>query len=154
MDERLYSSDEADLVVDHSFEAELDIIRQIVETAASCVRPLLGLGAQLVIVAWQHHLDEVGVGHDPVLVGVEKADALGGLTNADRGAIVFQELAQLLRVDGLVRVSVDSAEGGVRGKAWYLAQFLAVPFNHDFALGNGFKYFFEDSQRRQTQCHL
>ena len=93
LDERLYSSDEADLVVDDSFEAELDIIRQIVETAASCVRPLLGLGAQLVIVAWQHHLDEVGVGHDAVLVGVEKADALGGLTDADRGAIVFEERA-------------------------------------------------------------
>ena len=93
LDERLYSSDEADLVVDHSFEAELDIVRQIVETAASCVRPLLGLGSQLVVVAWQHHLDEVGVGHDAVLVGVEKADALGGLTDADRGAIVFEERA-------------------------------------------------------------
>ena len=93
LDESLDSPDEADLVVDHGFEAELDIVRQIVETAAPGVRPLLGLGTQQVVVAGQHHLDEVGVGHDPVLVGVEKADALGGLTDADRGAIVFEERA-------------------------------------------------------------
>jgi len=68
----VHSFNEVDLVLENGFESALHVVWEDIKTPHSGIGAFLDLRPQQVVVAGQHHLDEVGIRKNSIFVGVEE----------------------------------------------------------------------------------
>lgn len=107
---------ESELALDDVGERTLDVGVKVVEAADNAVsKALLGVGAEVVVLAWEKHLIEVGLAEATVVVGVEETDKLVAFALKDAVvAQITQVVNQVSWVDLAEAVAVDTLVGGGR----------------------------------------
>ena len=132
-------------------QSELDVSREMIVSANSSGWSVEGQVSEEVVLAWEHHLEELLEGKSAVTVVVEelhKGEGLGVRHMVD--GVVSQEVNNLSGGDEVAEISVQSLECRVRSEVADVAESLSGALEVSLAVANCNQKVFESSFRFVT----
>jgi hypothetical protein len=141
----LDSENQVEFMLDDIGKTAFNFVIKGIESADSGVRSPLDGQAQVVVVTWQDHLDEVVIRENAIFVAVEITHELGALWEGIWVAVAFNVVLDIDWFETFTRAAVYATKGRVWSKLRVLAQDLSLSFDDNFRLGYGLKQGFKDS---------